>query len=162
MKLRSIVHIVLAILLLGSCTNDYQKISINSCKMVSTTEFGLSKGKMRAKLLYEVSLSNASSSRFDVSEANLFLFDKSGTEFANIALVESVTIVPKETQKLIVPLEVTLFDPLYLLTNGSFALEESTADILIKVRQNGIMATAIERKKIPFKSLIKQFNIIQK
>lgn len=161
MKLRSIVYIVLAILLLGSCTNDYQKITVNSCKVSSATEFGLSKGKMRAALLYEVNLDNASKSKFEVVEANAFMFDKSGTEFAIIALAEPVTIAAGNLQRVMVPVEITLIDPLYVFTNGSLVFKDNTADITIKVRQNGIMAKTIERKKVPVNSLMKRFKMIQ-
>lgn len=161
MKLRSIVYVAIALLLLSSCANDYQKVTITDGRIASATEFGLSKGKMRATLLYEINVDNASKSKFEVLDAYAFLFDKSGTEFASVSIVEPVTIPAGNLQKIMVPLEITLFDPLYLLTNGSLVLEDNTADITVKVRQNGIVAKTFERKKMPVKSLMKRFKIIK-
>jgi len=162
MKLRILASITLALLLLSSCANDYQKVSFNSCKVSSATEFGLSRGKMRATLVYEFNVNNDSKSKFEVVDANALVFDKNGTEFANISLVEPITVLAdKNGQSLLVPLEITLFNPMDALLNGSFNVEGTTADIAVNVRQNGLLAKKMERKKVPVKSIMQRFKIIK-
>ena len=149
----------LALLMLSGCANDYKKVSVNSCRILNCTEFGLKQGRMHAVLGVELDICNLSGSKFEITEAKAVIFDKDGTEFGTVASTVPAVIEPNKRQPVTIHLDFAVNDPMELLFGGMPPLDDKSADLYVSARQNGIGLKRMEWKKIPLDTVMKQIKL---
>jgi len=150
---------LLAALLLGSCTNDYKKVSITSCRLTEEMSFGLRQGKMHATVDFEVIVDNPTASKFEVVDANMVIYEKDGTEFGYVNTVQNFVILPKGERPVTVGLDFTVNDPMKILFGGGLNIKSKEADFTISIKQNGIGPKKIEYKKVPVRVILNAINL---
>ena len=144
-----------ALLFFGSCAN-YKKIEISNASIKDARIVSAS----RYQVEVEVEVDNPSGMKFVVKEADGVVF-KDGEPFADITVPECVTIPARGVNRVGIPCEISLRNPLAALAIGlnykSLDWDSFTVDGKVTVK-GGPVKKAKEFKNVPLRKL---FNYIK-
>jgi hypothetical protein len=158
MRRRSYIILTLAVfaLTLTSCQN-YKKLRFIDTQVTNVKFIGTS----QVELDLNVQIDNPTVSSYTIT--NLFgTFYKNDKDFADVQILDDVTIVPRSMNNLPVPLQLTMINPLGFLNGISldtFKTDAYTVSLDITVR-NGIgLSKHIIYDHVPAKDLLDEFRV---
>lgn len=151
--MKRISILFLLVLLLGSCSYynkiDIGNLKVSALKLESTTN---------AKLSLKVNVANGSNRTITVIAIDGLLY-KDNTKFATIRLVEPASIAPTIHDVVTLNTQVSLIDPIALLSTGlnlsKYNPEDFLVDGMIVVKPNIGIKKKIKIKGMPITELVK-------
>ena len=147
--------------LASSCKPASPQLNFKSCEITDLGSLDLGPSGVNAGVTLSVGIENKSKSDVTVESLLVTLYKKvGGSKFADLTLKEPLTVPAGIDDKLSVPLNLVLANPLALLMGGgikSIKPEDYLADIDLNARM-GAFKRNIHEEGIPLESLLELLN----
>ena len=152
---RTILLTALVMLAAVSCKPASEQLVIKDWKVGQIENIGLAGSDVAAGLSVELDVENATRSTISIEDLTATLYKlKDGMRFADVVISEPVSVGPMTSEKVIIPLQLTLANPLALLIGGiDQDMSNYTADVDMTVRK-GAFKKKIHEERIPLKELL--------
>ena len=141
--------------LLTACPNPSQDPVIKGYRLQQTGGISLGAEGVTTGMVLNLDVENPSRATYAIESLNAIVYKGAETaRFAQVDLLEAVSIAPGSEQTVALPLQVNLLRPLALLSGGSdgFDLSQYCADIDLLVRK-GSLKKRIRQERVPLKDL---------
>jgi len=148
---RSLFLAILVILATVSCTNysnvDVKYVKLNSFKLVSTS---------KASIEFDYTVDNPTGSSIVISTAD-GIITKKGVDFAQLELMKSDTIPPRTLKSGKINIDITLLDPISLLSMGlniaSWRVEDFNVNAKVVIKTSSSHRKTLRFKNVPLGNL---------